>query len=161
MKKLSRCPRCGSSKYWKIRRGGRKCTRCRYEYRIKVADVKPLKIQWKKIIEWFVLEQSIERIVEQTGISKYKVMKALMHIRKLMAADVPEAFSGVIEVDETYLGGQWKNKRKTKRSTVAKRGRGTSKRPVFGILCRGGKVWAKIVREVEAKTLMPLIKKRV
>jgi transposase len=39
--------------------------------------------------------------------------------------------------------------------------RGTSKQPVFGILCRGGKVWAKIVRDVEAKTLMLLIKKRV
>ena len=44
---------------------------------------------------------------------------------------------------------------------MAKRGRGTTKQPVFGILCRKGKVWAEIVPHVEAKTLMPLLRKRV
>ena len=32
---------------------------------------------------------------------------------------------------------------------------------MFGILCRKGKVWAEIVPDVEAKTLIPLIKQRV
>ena len=39
--------------------------------------------------------------------------------------------------------------------------RGTSKTPVFGILCRGGKVWAQVVDDVEAKTLLPLISRRI
>ena len=60
-------------------------------------------------------------------------------------------------MDETYIGGQWKNKRLNEQSKGAKRGRGTTKTPVFGILCRGGKVWAQVVPDVEAKTLMPLI----
>ena len=55
-----------------------------------------------------------------------------------MTKDVPEIFSGTVEVDETYLGGQWKNKRKTIRDKGSKRGRGTKKQPVFGILCRNG-----------------------
>ena len=78
-----------------------------------------------------------------------------------MGKDVPEIFSGTIEVDETYIGGQWKNKRTNQKKTKAKRGRGTSKMPVFGILCRGGKVWAQVVPNVEAETLLPLINKQV
>ena len=32
---------------------------------------------------------------------------------------------------------------------------------MFGILCRNGRVWAKVVPNVEANTLMPLLRKRV
>lgn len=78
-----------------------------------------------------------------------------------MIRDIPEVFEGTVEVDETYIGGQWKNKRKSERAKGAKRGRGTSKQPVFGILCRNGYVWAKVVPNVEANTLLPLIRKRV
>ena len=60
-------------------------------------------------------------------------------------------------MDETYIGGQWKNKRHSTKGGCSKRGRVTSKTPVFGILCRGGKVWAQVVSDVEAKTLLPLI----
>ena len=38
---------------------------------------------------------------------------------------------------------------------------GQVKPPVFGILCRGGKVWAQVEPDVEAKTLLPLISRRV
>ena len=75
--------------------------------------------------------------------------------------DIPEVFSGTVEVDETYIGGQWRNKRHSAKAGGSKRGRGTSKTPVFGILCRGGKVWAQVVPDVEAKTLMPLISQRL
>ena len=78
-----------------------------------------------------------------------------------MSQNVPEVFSGMVEVDETYVGGQWKNKRHSQKKVQSKRGRGTLKTPVFGILCRGGKVWAEVVPDVEAKTLIPLIRQRV
>ena len=39
--------------------------------------------------------------------------------------------------------------------------RGTKKTPVFGILCRGGRVWAQIVPDVEARKILPLISKQV
>lgn len=161
MRKEAGCPKCGNKKYWKIRRGARRCSICRHEYRISAFPVRLKRSEWKSIIKWFILEQSISSISEQTGISRYQVMRALLHIRRLMALQVPEVFSGTVEVDETYLGGQWKNKKRSKRSTGAKRGRGTSKQPVFGILCRGGKIWATLVDDVQAKTLMPLIKKKV
>jgi hypothetical protein len=57
-----------------------------------------------------------------------------------MTTDVPEIFSGTVEVIETYLGGQWKNKQRSVRFQGSNRGRGTKKQPVFGILCRNGTV---------------------
>jgi transposase len=72
-----------------------------------------------------------------------------------------KSFSGTVEVDETYLGGQWKNKRKIVRDTGTKRGRGAKKQLVFGILCRNGTVWAEVVDDVEAGTLQPLITRQV
>ena len=85
------------------------------------------------------------------------ILRSLTYVRIAFQQDVPDVFSGTVEVDETYIGGQWKNRRLNERSKVAKRGRGTTKTPVYGILCRGGKVWAQVVPDVEAKTLMPLI----
>jgi hypothetical protein len=40
---------------------------------------------------------------------------------------IPEIFSGTVDVDETYLGGQWKNKRKSIMDQGTKCGRGTVK----------------------------------
>ena len=85
-----------------------------------------------------------------------------------MTKDIPQIFEGVVEVDETYLGGQKKNKRKNQlrkdRETYgreSKKGFGTTKQPVFGILCRNGKVWATLVDDTEARDLIPIIEKRV
>ncbi|MFC1966749.1 IS1595 family transposase [Chloroflexota bacterium] len=58
-------------------------------------------------------------------------------------------------------GGAWRNKRKSDRSKGAKRGRGTFKQSVFGILCRSGQVWAEVVPNVEANMLLPLLRKQV
>jgi len=71
------------------------------------------------------------------------------------------------EVDETYLGGQKKNKRKSVllkeklTGRESKRGFGTKKQPVFGILARSGKVFARLVGDVEARDLAPIIEKKV
>lgn len=78
-----------------------------------------------------------------------------------MAHETAALFQGTVEVDETYLGGQRRNKRRSQRQSGTKRGRGTSKTPVFGILCRGGKVWAQIVPDTKAKTLLALIENQV
>jgi len=108
-----------------------------------------------------MLEQSANSIVEQTHIERRRVLRALTRVRIAMVQDIPETFTGTVEVDETYLGGQWKNKRKIIRDKGTKRGRGTRKQPVFGIFCRNGTVWAEVVNDVEAETLLPLITRQV
>jgi len=70
--------------------------------------------------------QSAKSISEETGLDRLRVIRALIYVRKAMKTDIPDQFSGIVEVDETYMGGQWKNKRKSTRTKGTKRGRGTS-----------------------------------
>jgi transposase len=74
-------------------------------------------------------------IERQVGVT-YKTAWRMCHeIRKLMA-DGPSKLKGVVEADETYIGGKRKGKR----------GRGaTGKTPVVGLVQRGGDVQAKVV----------------
>jgi len=82
-------------------------------------------------------------------------------VRRDLTKDVSEIFSGTVEVDETYLEGQWRNKRKVVRDQGTKRRNGTKKEPVFGILCRNGLVWAEVADDVEDAMLQSLITKQV
>jgi transposase-like protein len=108
-----------------------------------------------------MLGLSSNKIAFETGFDRRRILRALNITREVMLRDIPEVFNGQVEVDETYIGGRWRNKRKVERAKGTKRGRGTSKQPVFGIYCRKGYVWAEIVSDVEAKTLLPLIQKKV
>jgi transposase len=61
-------------------------------------------------------------------------------------------FTGEIEVDASYFGGRRKGKR----------GRGAAgKVPVFGLLKRGVKVYAVVIADAKAATLLPILKNRI
>jgi transposase-like protein len=84
------------------------------------------------------------------------------HLRDVMSLDVPGVLSGTVEVDETYIGPQWRNLPWSVRKRGTKRGRGTSKQPVFGIIERGrGVVRAFLVPDVKKRALMPIIIRHV
>jgi transposase len=155
------CPKCSFKRIYVIRRGKWRCAGCKYEWNPHRLPLHLSHKEWVKILKWFLRGLSSAAIAQETGIHRLRIVRALIKIRWSMFYDIPEVFSGTIEIDETYIGGQWKNKRKSQRKIQSRRGRGTLKTPVFGILCRGGKVWAKVVPDVEAKTLMPLISRRV
>lgn len=136
--------------------GKRRCARCQYEFTPHKLPLTFSREEWKEIIHLFLLEQGSNSIAKQTGFDKQRVIRALTKIRLIMIKDVPEILSSTVEVDETYLGGQWKNNRKVIRDHGTKRGRGTKKQPVFGILCQDGTVWAEVVDDVGADPLQPL-----
>lgn len=76
-----------------------------------------------------------------------------------MEQDVPAVLSGTSEADETYVGGAWKNKRIHIRRQGTKRGRGTSKQAIFGVISRNqeqARVWQ--VANAKAHTTIPLIR---
>ena len=59
---------------------------------------------------------------------------------------------GEVEIDESYFGGVRKGKR----------GRGAAgKVPVFGLLKRGGKVYATMIPDTTARTLVGIVRRRV
>lgn len=123
--------------------------------------------KWKEIIFWFLIGQSIRGVSQQSKVSKNTAEKSIKILRVLMTEDIPGVFSGTVEVDETYLGGQKRNKTKKQllkekgEGRESKRGFGTTKQPVFGILTRKGKVFARLVEGTEANDLLPIITKRV
>jgi len=159
------CPKCKNTNHWLTSNNRLKCKKRLFtpqENRLRISN-KLL----KQVISEFVLEHSTNTILERVNISKYKLLKILTLLRIEMTKDIPQVFSGTVEVDETYLGGQWKNKKlkvkkkAEKQGEKSKKGRGTSKQPVFGILCRNGFVWAELVDNVEKKDLQPKIERQV
>lgn len=162
-----KCIRCQNRKFYRVRRGKLRCRKCGYEFKPKIAGLRIERVLLKQIVYWFILEHSVRAITQQTRTSCYLSLKVIHLLRKIMLGDVPGVFSGTVEVDETYLGGQKKNKTKKQllkerlEGRESKRGHGTNKQPVFGILCRSGKVFARLVEDVESKDLLPIIKKKV
>lgn len=143
-----------------IRRHKRRCARCRYEWRPGL----PLQLtwhQWQGLLRCHIRGLSVAAIAEETGLHRQRVLRALTRVRVAMQQAVPPVFQGTVEVDETYVGGFWRNRRGGRRTRGRKRGRGTSKTPVFGILCREGAVWAQVVPDLAAQTLLPLIRHQV
>ena len=161
MARRLRCPRCGGSKYWILRGEKRRCAGCRYDWHPGRLPLHLTSRQWGQVLGWFLRGLSSSAVARETGLERKRVLRALGVVRQVMVQEVPPVFRGTVEVDETYLGGTWKNRRFSQRRAGTKRGRGTLKTPVFGILCRGGQVWAQVVPDVEAQTLLPLIRRRV
>lgn len=158
------CPKCKNKRgFWKLSDSRLKCKKCKHKFALKKERVKINREVLRKIIAEFVLEHSTNMILERVNVSKRKLLETLTLLRTKMIKDIPDVFEGTVEVDETYLGGQWKNKRKylKKQNQKSKRGRGTTKQPVFGILCRNGKVWAEMIDNTEAVDLQPLIMRQI
>lgn len=161
------CPKCQKQKFYRVRRRKLRCKNCLYEFKPKLGGLRLTRGRWRRFLTWFVLSHSLRIIKEQTKLTHYSVFKAARITRKIMLKDVPDDFEGIVEVDETYLGDQKKNKRKlqlVKEETKygkSKKGFGTTKQPVFGILCRSGKVHAELVDDTEARDLIPIITKKV
>lgn len=92
-----------------------------------------------------VAAKEIER---QIGVTYKCAWRMAKQIRTLFGQK-GSPFSGIVEADETYVGGKGRNN---------KRGRGAEhKTAVFGIASRKGKVTAHVVPNVKMKTISPII----
>jgi transposase len=94
---------------------------------------------------------SAAQLQRELGVTYKTAWRMFTQIRKLMSEDI-NPLTGQVEVDETYIGGK----------RPGKRGRGAEgKTVVMGIVERNGKAVTKVVPDVKAKTLLPMIEQRV
>lgn len=130
----NRCPQCGFSRSWKLRRGSRKCKQCRKEWSSvkRVKGFRSSEKQWRETIGTFLRDGRILKICEALGTERHVIQRMCAKIRATMSDDVPFQFSGIVEMDETYIGGRWVNKPAwVRRSQKAKKGHGTSKQAII------------------------------
>ena len=89
---------------------------------------------------------SAKQIERETGVTYKTAWRMFKQIRTLLDED--KTLSGSVEVDETYMGGKAKG-----RTGRPLRG-DLIKTPVLGLVERKGKVIAKVVTDITAKTLV-------
>jgi transposase len=160
------CPHCSYTRFWKVRRGRRKCRKCRHEFApnlVRGTGIRATPAEWKNVTRAFVRERTILAVVAATGLSRHRVTRMLGTLRARMAHEIMPVFSGIVELDETYIGGQRKNARLHIRRIKGKRGHGTTKLPIFGIYHRGsGRVFVDVEpRNLDWRYVLSVVRKRV
>lgn len=84
----------------------------------------------------------------------------MQRIRSEMGRKGKTLLKGIIEADETYVGGKPRRRKDDDGNMPPppKRGRGTSKTPVIGAIERGGKVIARVATDLTKKGVLGFIK---
>lgn len=108
---------------------------------------------------------SAYQIARDLGMRRPTVWSMMHRIRTAMASDPDQEqlLFGIVEADETYVGGKPRKGNKREDDTPNKRGRGTKKVPVIGAVERGGRVVAKVAEpgDLSAKGISKFIAKFV
>ena len=115
------CPRCEKQKAWKERAGAGlfRCAACGYKTSMTAGTIfartrKPL-VLWFRTIWWVCAQkngasaQTVQRIL---GLGSYETAWVwLQKLRRAMVRPGRDRLSGMVEVDETYVGGYRSGKR--------------------------------------------------
>lgn len=154
------CPHCAHSEIYTFSNGKRyRCAKCKKDFTIKTGTIfgeSKLPLQ-KWFVAIYLLTTSNKgissiQLAKQIGVTQKTAWFMDHRIRKAMKQNNGKLF-GIVEADETYVGGKEKNKHYHKR-VQASRGRNTSvKTPVMGIIQRGGEVRADVVDDVKMRTV--------
>ena len=82
----------------------------------------------------------------------------MTRIRAEMAKKGGALLQGIIEADETYIGGKPRKPNKREDFEPSKRGRGTEKDAIIGAVQRGGKVVAQLAPNLTGRTILEFIR---
>ena len=151
------CPHCGCyEKFWYIKTVKRyKCSVCKKQFsRIKGTVFEGSHVSMQKWVRAFIMFVNIKKGISSYGLAReIRVTQptAWFMLHRIRFAtfnnpDFKKKLSGIVEIDETYVGGKGKNRRYKK----YKRGISTEqKTPVVGIVERGGMVRLAVVKRTK------------
>ena len=171
------CPRCGNPGVYDLasRKWHWQCTQCApggktgYRFSITVGTIfentnKPLR-DWFKVAHLMLVSKkgmSALQIFRYMGFGSYRTAWEMCHkIRAAMMQDIGK-LGGIVEVDETFVGGLAKNRHKDKRGGgEGTGGIGSGKTPIVGAVSRKGNVIARVIENVRSSTLETFVREAV
>jgi transposase-like protein len=169
-----RCPRCGSEKVYKAKNAarwickGKACPVKGYRFSLTTGtifqDTKyPLRT-WFQVLYLMLQSKkgmSALQIHRTIGSGSYETAWYMCHrLRAAMKDGNFLRLTGVIEMDETYIGGAVTNRPKRERER-RQRGRFKGKIGVIGALSRKGNVTARIIERMDNETVNSFVNETV
>jgi transposase-like protein len=158
------CPRCENDRAWLTKRNLYHCGQCGLQTSILAGTIfqdtkKPLRLWFRAM--WHVTSQKyganalgLQRVL---GLGSYRTAWIWLHkLRRAMVRPGRDRLSGVVEVDETYIGGE----------KPGKRGRGAAGKALVLIVAqedknRIGRIRLRRVLDASADSLSPAIQEAV
>jgi transposase-like protein len=151
-----KCPACGNQKRWSLGSGLFKCTSCGHKTSVIAGTIfegtrKPL-ASWFRAIWWVTSQKNgasalgLKRIL---GLGSYQTAWTWLHkLRRAMVRPDRDRLSGIVQVDETFIGGV----------KHGKRGRGAEGKVLVLIIAqengkRTGRIRLKKLTDTKASTL--------
>ncbi len=168
------CPHCesdhiGERTETEIGRIGRwNCHECQVSFKVTCRSVfHGTKIALQK---WFLAislitnakkSLSSHQLARDLDLNQKTAWYIMTRIRAEMAKKGNVLLQGIIEADETYIGGKPRKPNKKEDHVPAKRGRGTEKDAIIGAVQRGGKVVAQLAKDLTGRTILDFIRRVV
>jgi transposase-like protein/IS1 family transposase len=167
------CPRCGNEKVYALPARPfnwlcKNCDKRGYRFSVLVGTIfentnKPLN-EWFKVIYLMLVSKkgiSSLQIHRMMGFGSYATSLYMCHrVRAGLVDPDFRQLMGIVEVDETYIGGKDHNKHWDKKS-MGVGPEGSGKTPVIGAVSRKGNVVARVIAHTDTKTFDAFVQQAV